>query len=408
MGWSHVPSLIKRLFIPLALLLVLFIAAVTFPQDSLSWSDTVTLSDLHTDVAHEVERTVQLQMDAVNNGQWAQFKEHLWEGDPLYIQERKRWFEDTVSYIDSGSFQMEVESVAPLKPERLQVRIRQGYTRDTVSYSASFPLVYVQTADGWKDADHFFCSLNGDHVIVKYTDERLSEQANVALNVADKALDAFRDRLNWQPNKPVQIKLYDRKEVFSQSVKPSLPHWVAGWNEYGQAIKFVAHADFARSGDDTFASGIVHEITHHVIGDLSHDNAAYWLQEGLAEYYERNLLPGLRMEESEQVEKPAKPPWTFDQLERMNLEVLPAAEAHLYYKYSYDLVRFFMKQYSEEDLMEWCAALKMKPYIDQENADKIAKLNTRTRRAFEKATRRPFQDFIRDWDYDEALNDDPS
>lgn len=187
---------------------------------------------------------------------------------------------------------MKVESIVPIEPERLKFRIRQSYMRD--------------------------------HVIVKYTDERLSEQASVAFHVVDRALDAFRDRL----------------------------HWVAGWNEYGQAIKFAVHEDVDRSADTAFASGIVHEITHHVIGDLLNDHAAYWLQEGLAEYYERHLLPGLRVKENGQMGELEERPWTFDQLERMNLEALPATDARLYYQYSYDLMQFFMKQYDEDDLVK--------------------------------------------------------
>lgn len=104
MGWPYVPPLKKRSWILFDFLLALFLAAVTLPQDMWAQSIIVTLSRPHTEVAQEVERTVQLQADAVNSGEWASFKEQLWKGDPLYIQERKRWFEDAVSNIIPGLF----------------------------------------------------------------------------------------------------------------------------------------------------------------------------------------------------------------------------------------------------------------------------------------------------------------
>lgn len=345
------------------------------------------------EIEQEIRQTVRMQAEAVNAGDWERFKELLWKNDRTYIQERKRWFEDAVSHIDRGTFQMEVESVAPYKPGLLLVNVRQHYKIGGVRHSVPLPLIYQQTARGWKDSDLLFYTMTRKNVTVKFSDRLLSKKANVALNVGEKALEAFNERLEWEPDTPIQIKLYHDKEVFRQSVKPSLPKWAVGWNERGQAIKFVGSLT-ADSNDKTFASGIVHEISHRVISDMSHDNAAYWLQEGLAEYYQRHLLPGLHLEGDVQLKKPR---WTLQQLEELNLESLSAREASLYYAHSYDVVRFFMREYGEKDLVEWCAALKMYPDIDQESAIKRRELNLRTREAFEKATNQPFSEFACAW-----------
>lgn len=376
-------------FLPLKM--VFMILVVMLGMALPGFPKTLAKSD-GTEIEAEIKQVVHMQSEAVNKGDWEQFKRLLWKSDRTYIQERKRWFEDAVSYIDRGTFHMEVESIAPYKPGLLQVWIHQSYEQEGVRHTVRFPLIYQQTAGGWKDSDLSFYTMSRENVIVKYTDKRLSEQASVALDVVEKSLEAFKKRLDWEPDKAIQIKLYHQKEMFRQSVKLSLPNWAAGWNERGQAIKFVGSVNSTDS--DTFASGIVHEITHRVISDLSHDNAAYWMQEGLAEYYQRHLLPGLRLQGSDPLRKPH---WTFEKLERLNLETLPAEEARLYYLHSYDMVRLFMKEYGEEELKEWCEALKMYPDIDEESAAKIPELNTRTREAFEKATRQPFKSFVNDW-----------
>lgn len=344
-------------------------------------------------VEREIIETVHAQTEAVNKGDWEQFKKHLWKNDPTYVKERKRWFSDAVRTADPDTFQMSVDSITKHEPSLWQVWIHQSYQHEGINHDARFPLIYKQTKDGWKDADVMFHEISRGNVIVKFTDKLLSKQANAALNVAERALFAFEDRLGRLPGKRIQIKLYDQHEVFRQSVKLSLPNWAAGWNERGQAIKFVGSMN-RNDLDHTFVSGIIHELSHRVISDLSNDNAAYWLQEGLAEYYQRHLLPDFHQQDRERIEKPQ---WTFDQLEQLQLETLPAEQARQYYLHSYDIVRLYMMRYGEKELIKWCEALRVYPLIDQESTEKLHQLNERTRKAFEKATNQSFKSFAHSW-----------
>ena len=75
------------------------------------------------------------------------------------------------------------------------------------------------------------------------------------------------------------MKLYHEPELFRQMVKPSLPEWAAGWNEAGQSIKFVG----ALRMDDwegSFASGLVHEVTHKMVSERTGDNAGTTATQG--------------------------------------------------------------------------------------------------------------------------------
>ncbi|WP_054950867.1 peptidase MA family metallohydrolase [Numidum massiliense] len=342
------------------------------------------------EVERQIKKVVHAQSKAVNRGDWEKFAAHLLAEDDMYVQERRRWFADAVATIDSGTFALTVESIAPYKPDILQVRLRQTYKRNGVAHVLEQPVMYVQTKDGWKDADVQFYTKSGERATVKYTDKSLVEQATVALNVAEKALMAFQERLEWQIEQHVQIKLYHQREAFRQSVKLSLPHWVAGWNESGQAIKFIG----AVAPNETFASGIVHELTHQLLSEETRDNAAYWMQEGLAEYYQHHLLPGLRTRENMSLKKPR---WTFAEMERLNLEQLSAREAAAYYAHCYDLLRYYIQTFGEQKLNAWCAALKMYPEIDAASVDKRSELNARTRAAFEQVTKHSFQSFVADW-----------
>lgn len=341
-------------------------------------------------VDEEIRLIVADQNRAVNEGNWEQFRKHLWMNAESYVQERKQWFQDAQAFMDPGTFDMEVESITPHKPGQLLVQVRQSYQKNGVRHIVRLPLLYQQTEHGWKDADLLFQTVTTDHVTVKFADEDLSEQANVAINTAEKAIEAFSERLNWNPKKPILIKLYAEKEVFRQSIKLSLPQWVIGWNEPGQSIKFIGDS----KPDELFAAGIVHELTHQVLSDLSNDNAAYWLQEGVAEYYQRHLLPGLNVQESMTLQKPR---WTLEQMERLNLESLRGAEVQSYYLHAYDIVRFFMKRFGETEFRQWCAALKMHPNKDVDPSEKRAQLNVRTREAFEKATHYAIDDFAKEW-----------
>lgn len=349
-----------------------------------------------------IRKLVKEKEEAVNSGDRERFLQVINPNRRAYWREQKRWFEDAVRYIDSGSFRMEVTSIVPERPFRVRAIIKQSYRKNGKEHSVTYPLRYEKTERGWKDSDIAFEHMTSGNVVVYYTDSRLKEQAAVALDIVSRAVDAFYEKYAWVPEETVEVKLYHHPEMFRQGVKLSLPEWAAGWNEAGQSIKFVG----ALRMDDwegSFASGLVHEVTHKMVSERTGDNAAYWLQEGAAEYYQTRLLPGLRnVTDEPKIERP----WRFAVLESLELEKLPLKEAAQYYAQSAQLFRFLIERYGENKLQEVFALLRKYPTIDRDSADKIPELNRRTRTAVKKVLGKSMEQLEREWikEYNKRAN----
>lgn len=336
-----------------------------------------------------VEQLLKQKESAVRERDSARFLALIDPDNRFYIQEQKRWFADAIKVMEPGSYSLTLLYVKSRQKDRLQVVVKQSYRQNGKSYVLQMPLVIRKTKKGWKESDLPFFKLKSDQVQVLYTTPSLEESAYIALDTIKRALYVMKHHHQWQAKK-VEVKLYHDSELFRQSVKPSLPAWSGGWNEAGQAIKMVVN----RHHPKLFASGLVHELVHQMVSDLTNDNAAYWLQEGAAMYYETHLLPGLH-EELPPVEGTLRAKYSYSDLKKLDLEKLPDQEATQYYLSCYQLFRFLVSEYGEEKIKSVFAALKKYPYLDLDSNRKKELLNARTEKAFQQVLKT--QNLEREW-----------
>jgi hypothetical protein len=326
--------------------------------------------------SQELNQTIELREEAVNRKDWSLFARTFMHQDKQYVKEQKRWFEDAIRYVDPNSYHLRIERIEPKSQKSAQVWIKQSYRHANQLLSNRFPLLFCRTANGWRDQDFLFHQMKRDQIRIFYTDPSLSEKAHVALDIAQRAQVVLADRFQWHPER-ITVKLYHQPEWFRQSVKLSLPKWAGGWNEAAQSIKLVVDHQNVRS----FASSLVHELVHQMVSDRSHDNAAYWFQEGAAMYYEAHLLPGLHEEVPEQV---SLKPYTLHELEKTNLEKLNDRDAFRYYYSCYQLFHFLVETYGEEKIDSLLTALSKYPIVDHDSEQKIGLLNKRTEETLQK------------------------
>ncbi|OYD06706.1 hypothetical protein [Paludifilum halophilum] len=344
-------------------------------------------------VKEEIRQLIREKQEAVNRKDREHFLRLINPSMPAYVQEQKRWFDDAVRWIDPYSYRLRLISVIPEKEHQIRAWVEQTYCRRGKEYSVKFPLSFQETASGWKDSDLPFYHLTRGNAVVHFSDKILREQASIALNTVVKASRELERIYGWRTRHRLEVKLYSRPEVFRQSVKLSLPSWAAGWHEEDQAIKMVGAKGF--SDKKLFSSGIVHEITHQMVSELTGDNAAYWMQEGAAEYYQSHLLPGLRTEEED---KPyGKPRWKMSQMEELDLEKLPRQAAEEYYDQCEHWYRFLVRRYGEEKLKRVFELLELYPAIDRDSSEKRTELNQRTRSALRKVLGKTLEQLEREW-----------
>lgn len=337
----------------------------------------------------EMNKVIIQREEAVNRKNWEQFKRTLIPNDTLYQQEQKRWFADAITYIDPQSFTLKIDKVIAKNKDTVLVWLEQKFRKNKKQYVVRYPLLFRHVKEGWRDQDFPFNRLQKDKIKVLYTDPLLEEKAHVALDMMKRTSYVMQQRYHWKP-KHLTLKLYHQPDWFQQSVKLSLPAWAGGWNEANQSIKLISGMQTIRS----FSSGIVHEMVHQLISDQSHDNAAYWLQEGAAMYYEEKLLPGLHEDIPEQK---SFRPFTLAQLEKKDLEQLNAHDAQRYYLSCYHFFDFLYETYGERKIQQVLHFLQRFPQIDADSSDKIPELNRRTQLSLRHVLGKTVQIFDREW-----------
>lgn len=277
-------------------------------------------------------------------------------------------------------------------PDKAIVSLTQTFRlKDGGERFYDYDAVYLLRNGQWKDSDYAFDKLRRDGVIVRHW--RRPTLAQAALEEVLKNLAWLKQAFGWQPKSEVVIKIYPEHTPFLYSIKPSLPTWVAGWDEAGESIKFYAPRDDAHLR----AGALLHETTHHMLSDLSNDNAAYWLQEGLASWAVEAEKGGAATRPAGNRLDGAMPRWTLPQLEALDLESMQGEGVSAYYAESLLVVRYLMETYGMDKFKAVAAELARHPYNPVTAAEKQDETNRLTRQAITKALGVPYDQFAQAW-----------
>lgn len=162
--------------------------------------------------------------------------------------------------------------------DEITATVRQRYRLGGESRACTFP-ARMRYAEGlllW--AGPGFQSVSQGDVQVLYQ-PRGARLAGELCRAQARNTAALQEELGYRPTQGFVVKLYDDRQTFLQSIKLDLPVWVGGWHEYGEAIKLFHDGGVSL---EQYERMLLHESVHCMLSDLSQDNAAYWLQEGVA------------------------------------------------------------------------------------------------------------------------------
>jgi hypothetical protein len=341
----------------------------------LLFSIWLSLSPLSFSDDQAIEKTVEIKQRAINQRDMELFMSTIYP-DNHYLQEQKRWFHDAISFVDRGSFRLTVKHKQQLAKDRYRVDVVQTFLHNHHRYTAVYPLEMRKTANGWQDIDFLPYRISQGRISVRYNNPVHTDYAKQALTILTHVDQVLANKFYWHPKK-LETKLYDNPALFRQSVKLSLPTWAGGWNEARESIKLIVE----QADASWLKHGLAHEYTHQLLSDLTNDNAAYWLQEGTAMYYE-----ALISRESPTISVNFRL-YSISELEKLNLEQLQAKDATRYYLSCYVHVRNFIQRYGEDKLQQMLHMLRRYSYIDADSASKRLQTNQRTAAALQQITK---------------------
>lgn len=309
-------------------------------------------------------------------------------GNATYLVEQGHWFDDAARTVKA--FSLQVRDVKVTAPDLAQVSLTEAFTlTGGEQHSFDYQAVYRLCDGFWKASDYAFDELHQDQVTVRHWDRPNAAKGALQDELAN--LVWLTQTFGWQPASDLVIKLYPERDPFLYSIKPSLPTWVGGWNEAGEAIKFRAPRDVPPDAD-----GLLHESTHHMLSEMTNDNASYWFQEGLAGW-----TPGARAGKfdmnrlRQRLGGPLR--WTLPELEAQDLESMEGPDVGAYYAEAFLVVKYLMDTYGLDRFKAITAELAKHPANPMTAAEKTSETNQLTRAALEKALGIPFDRFAADW-----------
>lgn len=340
----------------------------------------------------QIQQSIKLKEQAVRTKDEELFISLIDPQNKKYLKEATNWFRDAIIYLDPNSYHLSIIKVIPLDRSRFKVTLSQNYNKNGKSYEHIYDTLLFKGEEGTLDGDVFFNQIKKNHIAVKFDHLSLQSMAQDGAGVLVQAVDYFKDKFKWEPQTEMELKLYSNPELFRQSVKLSLPTWVGGWNEYGESIKWVGKTEYDSL---TFHSGLVHEVTHQMLGEMTNDNAAYWMHEGLATYHE---MEWIKRELGQKVTLEPRPVlWTAQEMMNIRLEELDRDDAEVYYYQAYLMVRLLTEHYGEQAILKWMLELKKNTYIEGTTLEKLHLSNERTIKAFEISTGDLFNAFADEW-----------
>lgn len=272
----------------------------------------------------------------------------LTAADPVLETEERAWFAGLSDRLPI-SYTLDGRLVA-WSPETSQAtvaltaRMLVSPTRETrVDYEARF----VREGERWVYAGMDWSQSASQHFVLKFQ-QRDPAWVQRVLRLAEDVYAQLTADLGGEPPQPQEIKVYSDAEVFRASVAASLPDWVTGWTEPGEAIKVWLPED----SDPALQQVIAHELAHQVLFTLGLRDS--WLQEGIATYESGRVLPlgqhWMAGRYAPVVQEAVHRRRDLSLEALPSFEELPEEEVGLAYAQSWSVVSFVAEEYGMEGL----------------------------------------------------------
>lgn len=220
---------------------------------------------------------------AVDDNDKALFMSYQNEENALFFKEQQRWIDEvdfkkkqgyTVS-IKLYSFQQNDDTTATVSFSVMMSHPTLGSTTNTVTYQM------IKSGDKWVFNDVPFEKMVSDSGnLTVYYPKGQETAAQKTFKDANDIVAFYSKKFSWKPE-PISIKIYPSSAEASATVP-----WLSlgGWNEIGESLKITTALS------DTIFRFLAHELTHKMVGEIAHDNATIYIQEGFATYLEGTVV----------------------------------------------------------------------------------------------------------------------
>ncbi|MDH7486081.1 MAG: M20/M25/M40 family metallo-hydrolase [Anaerolineae bacterium] len=213
--------------------------------------------------------------------------------DATLLAEEGHWFAD-LSEHPLQTFEIEGQLLA-LTDEGALARFTLRYQlADGDEQRVSYDVALRRRGERWFYAGVPFQATSSEHFLVRHPPQLAPLAAALlphleevyARQTADPSGRASGRSLAIVPEAPIEVKLYDDAGAFRASIALSLPDWVSGWTEPGEAIRIRVDRGAEAT---TYRQRLAYEFAHYLLA-LRGLRVA-WLGEGIAQVKAERVAP---------------------------------------------------------------------------------------------------------------------
>ncbi len=310
--------------------------------------------------------------EAVLSGDKAAFLATVNPKDAVFLAEEEHWFDGLAEHpVESYTLDarvLEIDESGALA--RLEMVAKLADTAREIRSEYDARLLRLDTR--WVLAGPDWKTEEGEHFVVRYT-HATTETVRAVLEAAEQAYAQITADLEHTPADRTEIKLYQDDNALQASILLSLPDWVLGWYEPGEAIKLSPRAlpvkvqtrqwdpeqkqwietePFLTEAARQLRATIAHEFTHKVLFDLGVNLG--WFHEGVAIFESLRVTPeraaALKMRYVSEVREAQRLRQLFDWADMPEYDEVDENQVALFYGQSWMLVDEFVRQFGMDAL----------------------------------------------------------
>ena len=249
--------------------------------------------------------------------------------------------------------------------------IEQSYSLNGKKHSCSYEAAFESNQGKLFYGGPRFETIGNANVKVFYAKGQ-QQLAQKLLDMESSLLLKMQAKYGFSSKEPITIKIYGDLEVFLQSVKFDLPEWTGGWHEYKESIKIYNPDNFLFAMTDSdYREMLSHESAHRMVSELSADNAAYWLQEGIAGINESLSDDSAPVITSKELSGQFTPFAKHKTLDLEAFDIGDLANVDLYYATSKAYAAFLLDAFGWDTMKKALVYMQKHPYLPVTGEEKL-------------------------------------
>ncbi|WP_119071851.1 hypothetical protein [Aggregatilinea lenta] len=262
-------------------------ANTLFAQPTRPPRTTATPTPLN-DVELELSRVTAGMEQAVMDGDVERYMTTVWPDDPIFVHEQRAWAEDWQAS-PLGNFEINLSRIDSTDPDAVTARTTILWTQVDASRSDSsggttITAVFRRSGESWLFAGEDWQTLDTDGFVLHYLESSLADnqrQAEILLQDLPAVYTRITRELDFTPDDPAPIKLYDSAAMLQTMTRMSMPA-LSQWTAPGEALK-LTYGPYSTAPE---VSEVAREYTRHVLYAMAGGEAPYpwWVEQGMGEY----------------------------------------------------------------------------------------------------------------------------